>query len=132
MDISNYEEKREFLRVDHEAPLEFKLLSIDSLSSKKEVMTRNLSASGLLFRADTESAIPAISGIVWIKLDEKMLNVCGEVEEDLIQFNGGVFARVVRISEGEPGVSYDIGVSFLRKKNMTEDDITALTEGVGA
>ena len=130
MDISAYEEKREFLRLDHESPLELKMLNAEKLSSKKEIMSRNISASGLLFRANNESAIPPLSGIVWIKLDEKMLNVCGEIEEDLIQSKSGVFARVVRISEGEPGLSYDIGVSFLRKKNMTEDDIKALTEGI--
>ena len=130
MDISAYEEKREFLRLDHESPIELKMLNAEKLSSKKEIMSRNISASGLLFRANNESAIPPLSGIVWIKLDEKMLNICSEIEEDLIQSKSGVFARVVRISEGEPGQSYDIGVSFLRKKNMTEDDIKALTEGI--
>jgi len=130
MDISNYEEKREYLRIDHEAPFEFKMLSVDKLSSKKEVLSRNISASGLLFRANTETAIPVLSSIVWIKLDEKMLNVCSEIEEDLIPFHSGVFARVVRISEGEPGMSYDIGVSFLRKKDMAEEDIRVLTDGV--
>jgi hypothetical protein len=130
MDISEYDEKREFLRVDHEAPIEFKTLSADKLSSKKEVMSRNVSASGLLFRTTSESAIPSVSGTIWIKLDEKILNICSEIEEDLIQFRGGVFARVVRISEGEPGVSFDVGVSFLRKKNMTEDDMRTLVEGL--
>ncbi|MFA6636703.1 MAG: PilZ domain-containing protein [Candidatus Omnitrophota bacterium] len=130
MDNLNHEEKREFLRVDHEVPIEFKSLSAEKLSSKKDVLLRNISASGLLFRSEAESAIPPLTGIIWIKLDEKMLNVCNEIEEDLIQFEGGVFARVVRISEGTPGESYDIGVSFLRKKNMTDDDIKALTSGI--
>nr|HPN73600.1 hypothetical protein [Candidatus Omnitrophota bacterium] len=96
------------------------------------VISRNISASGLLFRTDNESSIPAISSTIWIKLDEKMLNVCSEVEEDLIQFQGGVFARVVRISEGDPGVSYDVGVSFLRKRNMSDEDIRALTDNLGS
>jgi hypothetical protein len=41
-----------------------------------------------------------------------------------------VFGRVVRIAEGEPELSYDIGVCFLRRKNMTEDDINALIQGL--
>ncbi len=129
---SSHEEKREFLRVDHESTLEFKALSNEKLSGKKEVMSRNVSASGLLFRAGSESAVPAISSIIWVRLDEKVLNLCNEIEEDLIQFQDGVLARVVRISEGEPGVSYDVGVSFLRKRNMSEDDIKSLTEGIVA
>jgi c-di-GMP-binding flagellar brake protein YcgR len=130
MEKSNHYERREFLRVDHESPLEFKNLNAEKLSFKKDVLLRNISASGLLFRAGSESAIPALSGTIWIKLDEKMLNVCNEIEGDLIQFEGGVFARVVRISEGAPGESYDIGVSFLRKRDMTEDDIKTLTQGI--
>ena len=124
------EDKREFLRIDHEALIEFKMLKSGKLSSKKDSLTRNISASGLLFRVETETAIPALSAIIWIKLDEKMLNICAEIEEDLILFENGVFARVVRISEGQAGLSYDIGVSFLRKKNMSEDDIKELTESI--
>jgi c-di-GMP-binding flagellar brake protein YcgR len=130
MDAKNYEEKREFLRIDHEAPVEFKMLSAEKLSAKKAVLSRNISASGLLFRAESEASIPPISGIIWIKLDEKMMNICSEIEEDLIRSADGVFGRVVRISEGDTGISYDIGVSFLRKKDMTDDDISALVEGI--
>jgi hypothetical protein len=130
MNMSDSDDKREFLRVEHETPVELKLVRGEELSAKKEVMSRNISASGLLIRTRNESSIPNLSSVVWIKLDDKMANICGEIENDLILFNGGVFGRVVRIAEGEPGQSYDVGVCFLRSSNMAEDDIKALTDGL--
>ncbi|MFH1552916.1 MAG: hypothetical protein ABID83_04695 [Candidatus Omnitrophota bacterium] len=123
------EDKREFLRVDYETPLNFKVLSGEKMTAKADVFSRNVSACGLLFRTSSESSIPSLSSIVWIELDPKMMNICAEIEEDLVIHKNGVFGRVVRIAEGEPGKSYDVGVCFLRKKNMTKEEILALTNG---
>lgn len=123
---SNGDEKREFLRVDIEKLLNFKVLSGDKLVAKSDVYSKNISGAGLLFRTTTEASIPAISSIVWVELDEKMMNICAEVEEDLVSYKSGIFGRVVRIAEGEPGKSYDIGVCFLRKSHMTKNEIDAL------
>jgi len=120
------DDKREFLRVDHDVPLSFKVLGADKLLAKPDIQARNISASGLLFRTATESSIPALSSIVWIALDQKMMNICAEIEEDLLIYNNGVYGRVVRIAEGEPGKSYDIGICFLRKKRMSENEIQSL------
>ncbi|RKY42588.1 MAG: hypothetical protein DRP85_02320 [Candidatus Makaraimicrobium thalassicum] len=120
------EEKREFLRMDYETPLNFRVLSGDKLTAKSDVFSRNISACGLLFRTSRESSIPALSSIVWIELDQKMMNICAEIEADLIIHKSGVFGRVVRIAEGEPGKSYDIGICFLRKKDMTAEETQAL------
>jgi hypothetical protein len=120
------EDKREFLRVDYETPLNFKVLKGERLAAKTDILSRNISASGLLFRTGTESSIPALSSIVWLELDPRMMNVCEEIEQDLIIHKNGVFGRVVRIAEGEPGKSYDIGVCFLRKKDLTDKEILEL------
>ena len=130
MNMPEGDDKREFLRMDYEAPLDFKVMSGEKFSAKKDIMSRNVSASGLLFRTASETSIPNLSSIVWIKLDDKMMNICTEIESDLVMANGGVFGRVVRIAEGEPGLSYDIGVCFLRKQNMSEEDINDLTQGL--
>ena len=118
------EEKREFLRIDYETALNFKELKGEKLSSKADALSMNISACGILFR--TDKIPPALSSIIWIEIDEKIMGVCGEIENDLIIHQGGVFGRVVRIAEGEPGKSYDVGVAFLRKKNMTEAEIEQL------
>jgi hypothetical protein len=123
---ADFEEKREVLRVDHETPLNFKVLSGDKLAAKSDVSSRNISASGLLFRTSSESSIPALSSIVWVELDQKMMNICAEIEHDLVIHKNGVFGRVVRIAEGEPGVSYDVGICFLRRKDMSEEEINTL------
>ena len=120
------DEQREFLRVDYEKVLNFKVLKGNKLIGKNDVFSRNVSACGLLFRTANESAVPALSSIVWVELDEKLMNICSEIEHDLIIHNNGIFARVVRIAEGEPGKSYDVGVCFLRKKDMSAEDIQAL------
>ncbi|MBD3425922.1 MAG: hypothetical protein GF409_01670 [Candidatus Omnitrophica bacterium] len=120
------DDKREFLRVDYETPLNFKVLKEDKLTAKSDVQSRNISACGLLFRTSTDASIPSLSSIVWIELDPKMMNICAEIENDLVIHNNGVYGRVVRIAEGEPGKSYDIGICFLRKKDMTEEEIKQL------
>ncbi|MBD3379180.1 MAG: hypothetical protein GF408_01815 [Candidatus Omnitrophica bacterium] len=122
----NYEEKREFLRVDLEKPLNFKTLKGEKLVTRPDVLSRNISASGLLLRTSTESSIPPLSSIVWIEVDDKIMNICAEIEEDLIIHKNGIFGRVVRIAEGEEGKSYDVGICFLRKKDMAPEDIQSL------
>lgn len=126
MCVDTSEDKREFLRVDYETPLNFKVLSGEKFNVKSDICSRNISACGLLFRTTRESSIPALSSIVWIELDQKMMNICSEIEDDLVTYKNGIFGRVVRIAEGEPGRSYDVGICFLRKKNMTAEEIQAL------
>ena len=75
------EEQREFLRVDHETTLNFREVKSEKLSNKNSVLTRNVSASGLLFR--TENIPPALSSTIVVELNEKMMSLCSEVEKDL-------------------------------------------------
>jgi len=119
-------EKRECLRVDYKTPLKFRTLRDNKLIQRSDIFSRNVSACGLLFRTTNQSSIPALSSIIWIELDEKMMNICAEIENDLVIHNSGIFARVVRISEGDPGESYDIGVCFLRKKDLSKNEIDEL------
>ena len=129
--FSDDEEKREFLRIDHETPLNFKLLAGERFMSKLDIISQNISACGLLFRTVKESSIPALSSIVWVELDTKMVNICEEIENDLVIHKNGVFGRVVRIAEGIPGESYDIGICFLRRNEMPEDQVQSLISDLG-
>ncbi|MBL7072396.1 MAG: hypothetical protein ISS33_01295 [Candidatus Omnitrophica bacterium] len=127
MNLQDSEDRREFLRVDYDNQLNFKVLKGEKLTGKQDVWSRNVSASGLLFSTSSEASIPALASVVWVELNQKLMNVCQEIENDLVIHNNGVFGRVVRISEGESGKSYDIGVCFLRKKDMTPEEIQTLT-----
>ncbi len=122
----DFKEKREFPRVEYESSLIFKVLSGDRLVARPDICSRNVSAGGLLFRTSTESSIPAISRIVWTELDAKLRDVCSVISNDLVTHKAGILGKVVRIAEGEPGRSYDVGVSFLRKKNPPEEEVLAL------
>lgn len=123
---SDGDDKREFLRVSYEKTLNFKVLKSKKLTAKSDIASRNISASGLLFRTANEASIPVLSSVVWVELDERMMNICSEIEQDLVIYKNGVFGRVVRIAEGEPGRSYDIGVCFIRKANITEKELQEL------
>lgn len=118
------DERREFLRMEHTGPVKYQELKGGRLSRKSDILSKNISASGLLFT--TENVPPALSSILKVELDDKMLNVCHEIESDLLIMGKAVLGRVVRISEGEPGKSYDVGVCFLRRKNLSDQEITRL------
>ncbi len=124
---AEFEEHREFLRVGHESNVEYREVKESKISPKIEIQTRNVSACGLLFR--TTHIPPALSSMIWVELDSRMMNVCSEVEKDLLIHKGGILGRVVRLAEGEPGVSYDVGICFLRKKDMDENEIKKLLAG---
>ena len=121
---AEFEEHREFLRVGHEVNVKYHEVKKSEASPKIDILTKNVSACGLLFR--TSHIPPALSSIIWVELDSRMINVCSEIEGDLLIHKGGILGRVVRLAEGEPGVSYDVGICFLRKKDMSEDEIGKL------
>ena len=119
-----HSERREYLRLDYESKVVFRELKENKLSNKHEILTRDVSASGVLFR--TAQVPPALGTIICVEMDDKMVNVCSEVEEELITRDNGILGRVVRISEGEPGVSYDVGVAFLRRQKMSDEELCDL------
>ncbi|MBU1894517.1 MAG: hypothetical protein ABIH85_06435 [Candidatus Omnitrophota bacterium] len=126
MQSENRDDRREFLRVDYDTELNFKVLKGEKFAGKSDIHARNISACGLLFKTSSESSIPALSSTVWIELDQKLMNICEEIEDDLVIHKNGIFGRVVRIAEGDPGKSYDIGVCFLRKSDMSAEEIQML------
>ncbi|MFH1305547.1 MAG: hypothetical protein ABIH74_04030 [Candidatus Omnitrophota bacterium] len=120
------EEKREFQRIDLATPLTLKILCGEHFRSRNGVIARNVGAGGLLFRTAVESSVPAISCIVWIEQSAELSEICAPIENDLMFRTGGLVGRVVRIAEGEPDISYDIAVRFVRKEEMTKEEILAL------
>lgn len=122
----NHEENREFLRIDHEALVGVREVKGEKLSNKSEILMKNVSPCGLLYR--THQIPPALSSVIWIELDPKVMSVCSEIEDDLIMSSGGILGRVVRIAEGEPNESYDVGVCFLRRKDLTEEEVEELVK----
>jgi len=113
-------EKREFLRYDYDKPLQYN--TVRSLKDKKipaqlvKAMSKNLSASGLLFTANTK-AIPPLSSYILIDLDYRTASICQEIEARVLMVHNKILGRVVRIDDNDDG-TFDVGIAFVTKSEI--------------
>ncbi|MBU0895000.1 MAG: PilZ domain-containing protein [Candidatus Omnitrophica bacterium] len=118
--------KREFVRYSYDKPVSFKILisAKQNRSASKMVsgMSKNLSASGLLFKSDH---LPEISSILELELDYRTTGICHEIEENALMINNKLIGKVVRIEEDEDG-KYNIGVAFIKKNDQLPPDIEGM------
>jgi hypothetical protein len=110
-------EKRKFLRID--CLIETYILSI---TENEELdcsngLTKNLSASGLLFRTNKNYQTGTILSI---EISPGVLNDLDENEGKVIKTRGFVLGRVVRIDELEDNV-YDCAIAFISSQDEDED-----------
>ena len=117
------EDKREFFRINFEAPVEFKAYaSQDAAPAASTVKgsSQNISSSGILFQ--TQTVPPQISSILWMSLDLRTLQICREIEDRALIFNDGVLGKVVRVEEGAQN-RYDVGVCFLTQDQKDSREV---------
>ena len=111
-------EKREFFRYKHEKPVYYKNIGVPSQGDMAtkfiKAMSKNLSASGLLFTAEL---IPKLSSIVMIDLDYRTSQICREIESRVMMLENKLIGKVVRIEDAGEGF-YDIGVAFIKKSEV--------------
>ena len=118
-------ERREFFRYRHEKPANFKEISGDNaISDLAGAITRNLSASGMLF---TSEYPPRLSSIIVLDVDYRTTMLCEEIEERALILNNRLLGKVVRIEDNDNG-SYDIGVAFIKKSENLPFNIMALVK----
>jgi len=119
-------ERREFLRYAYEKPIHY--IVIDPSHEKDDrfkffdVISKNLSAAGMLFRSKT---MPKMSSIVILDLDFKTTRVCEEIEESILIINDKVLGKVVRVEATDDGM-YDVGVAFIKKSEPLPSNIKDL------
>ena len=122
----NPRERREFFRYTCEKPVQYKILGTadkgQSVSKSLDAISKNLSASGMMF---TSSFIPNISSIVTLKLDYRTTNICCEIEENAMVVDNTLVGKVVRIEDNDDG-SYNVGVAFLKKSGEIPSEIKNL------
>ncbi|MDD5437421.1 MAG: PilZ domain-containing protein, partial [Candidatus Omnitrophica bacterium] len=106
-------EKREFFRYRHVGQANFKEVSKDSsaLSEVAQAITKNLSASGMLF---TSQYPPRLSSMIVLEIDYRTTRLCEEIEERVLILNNKLLSKVVRIEDNDNG-SFDIGIAFVKK-----------------
>ena len=103
------EGRREFLRID--CLIETHVLSIvenDELASN-DAFTKNISASGVLFRTKIEYQLDSI---VSMEIFPGILNELDDNEAKVIKTRGYVLGKVVRIEKGEDDV-YNCALAFV-------------------
>ena len=121
-------DRREFFRYKHETPINFKIVGKSSdksiASSLVGAVTRNLSASGILF---TSKYLPEISSILVLDLDFRTTQICKEIEENALIVKDKVVGKVVRIEDNEDG-QYSVGVAFIKKSETLPREILNLVK----
>ncbi|MFA6321426.1 MAG: PilZ domain-containing protein [Candidatus Omnitrophota bacterium] len=117
-------EKREFFRYRHEKAASFKEVSgsDNTVSNLEKAVTKDLSASGMLF---TSEYPPRLSSIIVLDVDYRTSRLCEEIEGHALILNNKLLGKVVRIEDNDNG-SYDIGVAFIRKSDDLPQDILTL------
>ena len=119
-------EKREFFRYRHTKPAHFKEIEPNdhTISDAAAAVTKNLSASGMLF---TSEYPPRLSSIIILDVDYRTTMLCSEIEERALILNNKLLGKVVRIEDNDNG-SYDIGVAFINKSDTLPDSILTLVK----
>ena len=110
-------ERRKFLRID--CLIETYILSIkknDDLDCSN-ALTKNISASGLLFRTNKSYQVGTILSV---EISPGVLNDLDENRGKVIKTRGFVLGRVVRIDELEDNV-YDCAIAFISSQDEDED-----------
>ncbi len=117
-------ERREYFRYRYEKPIHYSLVASKKdqnpiATSLVEAVTKNLSASGILF---TSPVVPDLSSILILNLDYRTSQVCQEIEENAVIVNNRLLGKVVRIEDADNGM-WDVGVAFVRKTDDLSKDI---------
>ena len=127
-DMDTGRDKREFLRYSYNKPLKYSTVNVindrDFISKLTDAISKNLSASGILFITNV-GKIPDISSIIVLDLDFRTTNVCQEIEKRALILNNKLVGRVVRIEDNEDG-TFGVGVAFIKKSDNLSKDIATL------
>jgi len=119
-------ERREFLRYTHQEPVRYSVVNLkkDKTAVSKIIdgVSKNLSASGILF---TSKKAPDLPSIVILDLDYRTTRICQEIEEKALIVKDRLLGKVVRIEDKEGGL-YDVGVAFIKKSDTLPKNILNL------
>ncbi len=115
-------ERREFLRVDFETSVKYSVCSDEQVTSAASGLTKNISASGILFTTNQKLDVGTY---IAISLDKHTLTDVVEIDDSVIVVDSKLLGKVVRTEELVADKKYDIGISFLRSDSEDYDDEVA-------
>ncbi len=110
-------ERRQFIRLEHSAPLALKVCKEKTISNLLEGYTADISQAGLLCNVNEKVDK---GDILWLSFDRSTLSICEEMEKRSFIYQNGVIGKVARVEKKDNG-SYDVGVQFITReeKNLT-------------
>jgi len=111
------QERRKFVRIPHNAPLQLKICAKNTLSKLLDGYTINISEAGLLLNVSDKVKK---NDIIWLSLDRGILAICENLEKNVFIYQNGIIAKVVRV-ERKNDNSYDAGLGFITReeKNLS-------------
>ncbi|MDD5731164.1 MAG: PilZ domain-containing protein [Candidatus Omnitrophica bacterium] len=113
------EERREFARLKHSAPLGFKICNKDTISKLCAGYTVDISQSGLLCSI---SERVNQDDILWLSFDRSTLDFCKDMEKRALIYQNGIIGNVTRV-EPEPTGSYNVGIRFITRQEKDAENI---------
>ncbi len=122
------DERREFLRLPYENPLKFTLCRKGLIQELQIGITKNVSQNGMLFNSRIS---PPLSSIILIETDLKTLSNCIEVEDALVELNGRIMGKVMRVVPSNGGL-YEIAVQFIRVGEESNREVSSAMQLVNA
>ena len=117
--IQNTNERRSSLRIDHAAPLAYKVCSKETISKLLAGYTSNISEAGMLCNiretVNTED-------ILWLSFDRSILEICEELEKSVLIYQNGIIGKVVRV-EPKGYDNFDVGIKFLTREEQNWNNV---------
>lgn len=128
MDGFSGRERREYLRYRCDKPVKYSAINAakGKGSDLVEAMSKNLSASGILF-ATEKDRVPKIGDVIVMDLDFRTLSICNEVEELALILEDKLIGRVARLEDNNDG-TFDVGVAFVRKTDPVSKNVKKITD----
>ncbi|MFA4888677.1 MAG: PilZ domain-containing protein [Candidatus Omnitrophota bacterium] len=110
-------ERRQFVRLDYIAPLNFKVCKKKTLSKLMEGYTADVSQAGL--SCDIKLDVN-VGDVLWVSFDRATLNICEDIERRVLIYQNGIIGKVARVSH-KAANTYNVGLQFLvrEEKNLS-------------
>ena len=115
----NITERRSFARIDHAAPLAYKVCNKETLSKLLTGYTSNVSEAGMLCNiremVNTED-------ILWLSFDRSVLDICEELEKCALIYQNGIIGKVIRV-EPKGSDNFDVGIKFITREERGWENV---------
>lgn len=113
----NGKERRQFLRLDYNIPLDYKVCKKTTLSKLLAGYTSNISQAGLL--CSIKQRVRK-GDLIWLCFDRATLSIVSDLETRAFIYQNGIIGRAVRVVRKDSN-NYEVGIQFVTReeKNLT-------------